>query len=91
MADAQEALQAKREEVNEGILEVDRVRQAIDAVGELDDGDRVGADVDIPETTMEDETAKMPPDSASDEDAAGDDEDEPKTSKKKKSKKDKKS
>lgn len=90
MADAQEALQAKREEVNEGILEVDRIRQAINAVGELDNGDHVGADVDIPETTMEDETAKMPPDSASDADASGD-EDKPKTSKKKKSKKDKKS
>ena len=42
MEEAQEALQMKREDVNEEILEVARIRSAIDEVGELDDGDRQG-------------------------------------------------
>ncbi|MDP9806098.1 PPK2 family polyphosphate:nucleotide phosphotransferase [Trueperella bonasi] len=54
---AQKKLQLKRSEVNEEILEVDRVRRAIDAVGELDDGERVGGDVVVPKATMEEEIA----------------------------------
>lgn len=78
MEEAQEALQMKREDVNEEILEVARIRSAIDEVGELDDGDRVGGDVDIPDTTMEEEMAGVSADedsNDSNEDSDGEDSD----------------
>lgn len=90
MKEVQVALQMKRADVNEYILEVDRIRRAVDEVGNLDNGDRVGGFIDIPTTTMLDEVAIVP------DIKAESDTDKPskpkkvKKSKSKKSKKDKK-